>query len=299
VIVADDALHRLPFGVLLRSGQESRVNRMPFLARDYAVNYAPSASVFAALNDRVNQQAPERPGAMKQLLAFADPDYAPETSGPLGVAVRSAFGGDGQWRLERLAGSRNEVEAIARLYPEDAVKLFLGKDANEENAKDEGRLSEYRILHFAAHGLLNEQRPQFSGLILSLPSRPEGESGASDSPGAGARGDGLLQAYEIFNLKLRAELVVLSACETGLGKLVNGEGLMGLTRSFFHAGAPTVVASLWKVADGSTATLMTRFHRHLIGGKGKAEALRQAQLEMILEGKHPYYWAAFVLIGKG
>ncbi len=301
VIVADDVLHRLPFEALLPSEQEPSVSRMPYLVRDYTISYAPSATVLAALNERANLQGVERSGSTKQLLAFADPDYgnsSPEASSPLGVAARSAFGGEGQWKLEPLAGSRKEVEAIAALYPKDAVKLFFGKDANEENAKDEGLLSEYRILHFAAHGLLNEQRPQFSGLVLSLPARSKGESGADDSLGAGARGDGLLQAYEIFNLKLRADLVVLSACETGLGKLVNGEGLMGLTRAFFYAGTPTVVASLWKVADDSTATLMTRFHSHLKDGKGKAEALRQAQLEMIMDGKRPYYWAAFVLIGR-
>src|SRR5262249_9202409 len=179
-----DVLHRLPFEALLRSDQEPIVSRMPFLVREYTISYAPSATVLAALNERANLQAVERSGSTKQLLAFADPDYgngSPEASSPLGVAARSAFAGEGQWKLETLAGSRKEVEAIAALYPKDAVKLFFGKDANEENAKDEGLLREYRILHFAAHGLLNEQRPQFSGLVLSLPARSKGESGADDS----------------------------------------------------------------------------------------------------------------------
>jgi CHAT domain-containing protein len=122
---------------------------------------------------------------------------------------------------------------------------------------------------------------------------------ASDFPARAE--DGLLQMYEIFNMKLNADLVVLSACETGLGKDVKGEGLIGLTRAFLYAGTPSVVVSLWKVEDRSTADLMVRFYRHLKGGKlSKAEALRQAQLELIREGKftHPYHWAPFVLVGK-
>ena len=106
--------------------------------------------------------------------------------------------------------------------------------------------------------------------------------------------------YEVFNLKLNAELVVLSACETGLGKQLRGEGLIGLTRAFFYAGAEAVLVSLWKVADVSTAELMVRFYRHLKAGRGKAEALRQARLELLEQGRfvHPFYWAPFVLVGK-
>jgi CHAT domain-containing protein len=107
--------------------------------------------------------------------------------------------------------------------------------------------------------------------------------------------------YEIFNLKLNAELVVLSACETGLGKEVRGEGLIGLTRAFLYAGTPSVAVSLWKVEDRSTAELMARFYRHLKDGRTKAGALRQAQLDLIGDKKfaHPYYWAPFVLVGEG
>ncbi|MEW6735496.1 MAG: CHAT domain-containing protein, partial [Acidobacteriota bacterium] len=141
---------------------------------------------------------------------------------------------------------------------------------------------------FAVHGILNEEKPQFSALVLSL-------SQASNNE------DGLLQVHEIFNLKLNTELVVLSACETGLGREINGEGLIGMTRAFFYAGATSVATSLWKVQDQSTAKLMVKLYRNLKNEKlNKAEALRQAQLELITEGDfaHPYYWAAFILVGR-
>jgi CHAT domain-containing protein len=226
-------------------------------------------------------------------------------------AVRSAFGEAKPWKLERLVQSRREVQQIAKLYPNDEVALFLREQAREENVKAEGRLSHYRLIHFAAHGLLNENKPQYSGLVLTLSpeaGNPKSELQTSDlRPQTSDRvnpqsaEDGLLQVYEIFNLKLNADLVVLSACETGLGKQVKGEGLIGLTRAFMYAGTSSVVVSLWKVLDTSTADLMVRFYRHLKDGKlSKAEALRQAQLELIRHGKfaHPYFWAPFVLVGK-
>jgi CHAT domain-containing protein len=225
------------------------------------------------------------------LLALGDPAYdrsaaSPEGSGEL--EVRGAFGGSEPWKLRRLAYSRDEVTRIAKLYPPGRADLLLGEDATETNLKSDGKLSKYRIVHLAAHGLLNESRPQFSGLVVSRP------------PGSSAE-DGLLQVYEIFNLELDAELVVLSACETGLGKEIHGEGIVGLTRAFLYAGASSVVVSLWKVADASTAELMVRFHEHLSRtGSSRTEALRRAQLDLIGNGAfaHPYYWAPFVLVGR-
>ena len=180
-------------------------------------------------------------------------------------------------------------------------------------------LGRFTYIHFAVHGLLNENKPQYSGLVLSLPQeedektrsngqQPKGATDASETEATAraANGtiqveDGLLQVYEIFNLRLNADLVVLSACETGLGKEVKGEGLIGLTRAFMYAGAPSLVVSLWKVQDLSTAELMVGFYRSLKNGSlSKAEALRQAQLELIRKGQlaHPYYWAGFVLMGQ-
>ena len=160
--------------------------------------------------------------------------------------------------------------------------------ANRATATSD-ELSNYRIVHFATHGLLNSEHPELSGLVLSLvdeQGRPQ---------------DGFLRLHEIFNLRLPAELVVLSACQTGLGKEIKGEGLVGLTRGFMYAGAARVVASLWQVNDAATAELMKRFyHRMLKDGMRPAAALRAAQIEMWKkpQWQSPFYWGGFVLQGE-
>jgi CHAT domain-containing protein len=327
LIVPDGILHYLPFEVLLSSGDEKNLTtvgprRWPYLVRDYAISYVPSANVLASL-PRFRQAKPEQ---QKVFLAYADPAYGSAEltdTNPLRSALRSAFGEARPWQLERLTYSREEANRIAALYPPDKVRLFLQQDAREENVKVEGQLSQYRFIHFAAHGLLSENKPQYSGLVLSLPplggsrpktqdSRPTDTAAQAGSPheqqtkDQGPRTkdtveDGLLQVYEIFDLKLNADLVVLSACETGLGKEVKGEGLIGLTRAFLYAGTPSVVVSLWKVSDRSTAELMVSLYQHLKeSAVSKAEALQQAQLKLIQKGRyaHPYYWAPFVLVGE-
>jgi CHAT domain-containing protein len=150
-------------------------------------------------------------------------------------------------------------------------------------------LSQYRILHIATHGLLDAERPELSALIFSLVN----EQGQAQ--------DGFLRAHEIYNLNLPAELVVLSACETGLGKQIKGEGLVGLTRGFMYAGAPRVVVSLWSVSDRATSELMARFYRKLLKENARpAQALRAAQIEMwqATRWRAPYYWSAFTLQGE-
>ena len=158
----------------------------------------------------------------------------------------------------------------------------------EETVKT-ARLDDYRFIHFASHGFLDEIKPGRSGILLSH--TPQSKE------------DGILQIGEIMRLKLNADLVTLSACSTGLGKLVNGEGILGLTRSIFYAGARNVAVSLWNVNDSATATLMASFYRNLRQGLTKDEAMRQARLTL-LHGpqrvwRHPYYWAAFVIEGEG
>jgi CHAT domain-containing protein len=151
-----------------------------------------------------------------------------------------------------------------------------------------GRLRDYRIVHFATHGLINTRRPELSGLALSLVDR-EGRSR-----------DGFLRLNTIYNLRLSADLVVLSACQTALGKEVAGEGLVGLTRGFMHAGARRVIASLWQVNDAATAELMKRFYAAMLTRRlPPAAALRRAQLEMAQDPRWapPYFWAGFVLQG--
>jgi CHAT domain-containing protein len=304
VVVADGILHYLPFEVLLRPDGEAQsqadMTRLPYLVTEHAISYVSSASVLLGLQNQRNQQR----SLPKGFIAYADAAYETteqRTGERASSAVRGGIDDGSLTRLERLKHSRREVEGIAQLYPRQSADLFLGEQATEENVKAKGRLSDYATIHFAVHGLMNERKPQFSGLVLNLPRAAENGKTSSNSDSADAVEDGLLQVYEIFNLTLNADLVVLSACETGLGKEDRGEGLVGLTRAFLYAGSPSVVVSLWKVTDASTAELMIRFHQHLREqAVGKAEALRRTQLELIRQPRysHPYYWAPFVLVGK-
>ncbi|KAB2958427.1 MAG: CHAT domain-containing protein [Thermoanaerobaculia bacterium] len=196
--------------------------------------------------------------------------------------VRGALGA-AAWPLARLPASEGEAAAIAELFGESAV-VFAGREASEERFKSRAQAGAARYLHVAAHGLVSEEFPHLSGLALALR--------------AGGSEDGLLQAHEIAKLRLDADLVVLSACQTGLGREVRGEGLVGLSQAFFQAGARGLVVSLWNVADASTARLMRSFYRRLAAGAPASEALRGAQLEQLDEGNpHPYYWAPFVVVG--
>ncbi len=200
-------------------------------------------------------------------------------------AIRSV-NGDGA--LRRLLFSRDEAEAILTVAPQSLGLKALDFQANRRLAMSD-ELSQYRVIHFATHGLLDSKHPELSGLVLSLVDE------------AGRPQDGFLRLHEIYNLRLNADLVVLSACQTGLGKEVRGEGLIGLTRGFMYAGAPRVIASLWQVDDAATAELMKRFYRVMIQEKlPPAAALRAAQIAM-MKKKHwqsPYYWGAFVLQGE-
>jgi CHAT domain-containing protein len=287
LVVPDDVLHYLPFELLLKTtGAPLRPDprSLPYLVRDHRISYLPAAGLLPAISTAEGRGVPSM-----DLMALGDPTYdgtAGLADGSGEAVLRGAFDGNEPWKLRRLSHSREEVTRILELYPKGRAEVLLGEQATEANLTSDGRLSRYRIVHLAAHGLLNESRPQFSGLVVSLPHGPSPE-------------DGLLQAYEIFNLELNAELVVLSACETGLGKEIHGEGIVGLTRAFLYAGASAVVVSLWKVADSSTSELMVRFHQHLTGGGSRSEALRRAQLDLVEKGAfaHPYYWAPFVLVG--
>ncbi|HEY6403520.1 MAG TPA: CHAT domain-containing protein, partial [Blastocatellia bacterium] len=200
------------------------------------------------------------------------------------TGVTGAEGGFG-----RLLSTRREAAAILALVPERERLQALDFEASRTTAL-RPELGEYRIVHFATHGLLNNIHPELSGIVLSLVDKE------------GKPQDGFLRLQDIYNLKLPAELVVLSACQTGLGKEIKGEGLIGLTRGFMYAGAPRVVASLWKVNDRATSELMKRFYQGMLGPERlrPADALRQAQLSLWKEKqwRDPYYWAAFVLQGE-
>jgi CHAT domain-containing protein len=307
VIVPDGALHRLPFEVLFQPGIAAHgdLRRLPYLIRQFAISYAPSASVLAELQNEPREMAP------KSFIAFGDPVYDARAEAANASTLR-ATGAGGRLSFQPLPYSHTEIDGIAQLFARDDRELFFGEAATEENVKTPERLSRYRMVHFSTHGYVNEARPRFSGLVLSLPANipltalssqsatrnPGVPSGAAPLGWSAQSEDGVLSAYEIFNLKLKADLVVLSACDTGLGKEVKGEGLMSLTRAFMYAGSPSVVVSLWNVNDETAADLMIRFYRHLQSGMSKSEALRQAQLETIHDNGFPFFWAPFVLIGK-
>jgi CHAT domain-containing protein len=194
---------------------------------------------------------------------------------------------NGRGGIPRLSFSRREADDIVALSPSSDKLKAVDFEATIATATSQ-RLAQYRIVHFATHGLLNTQHPELSGVILSLVDEH------------GAPQDGFLRLNEIYNLNLPADLVVLSACNSALGKEVKGEGLVGLTRGFMYAGASRVVASLWKVDDAATAEFMKIFYRKMFkDGMRPAGALSAAQVEMSAQKRwqSPYYWAAFVLQG--
>jgi len=286
IVSPDGPLHFLSFEALLTEdpGATEDFSQLPYLIRARSVSYIASASVLAALQqprDRVERAAPPL-----LFVGFADPLVTVAAAGPGADVVRDGTLASALPGLGRLTQSAREVKGIADLYPAGNAKLYLDRDATEENVKDNDLLRSARRIHFATHGLLDEKQPELSGLVLTR--HP------------GSREDGLLQVYEIFNLQLDADLVVLSACDTGLGTMVSGEGLVGVTRALLYAGARSVVVSLWQVDDSSTPGLMISFYRRLDQDVDKAESLRQAKLEMIRQGQfsQPFYWAPFILIGE-
>src|SRR5229473_177790 len=307
LIVSDGALNYVPFEALVKTTDGVDYASLNYLIKTNEVVYAPSASVIAVIR---GGNPTVREGS-KKILLIADPIFraddprlnggmAVQTSGEargLGLGLASAVsdvaGTGGQtpvgMQLARLAGTRVEAQEIAKIASAGGNQPDVWTDltASEDNVR--GRdVSNYRVVHIATHGLLDAERPQFTGVVLSLVGNKTG--------------DGFLRTDEIFNLKLGNSLVMLSACETGLGKEKRGEGVIGLTRAFMYAGAPTVGVSLWSVADKSTADLMTDFYRRLLGPSANTPsvALRDAQLAMINGKKYsaPFYWAPFVLVGE-
>ncbi len=199
-------------------------------------------------------------------------------------AVTEAGLGD----LRRLRFSRQEADEIARFTSTDSILEAVDFDANRKLATS-AELGQYRSIHFATHGLIDNQHPELSGIVLSLVDEK------------GQPQNGFLRLYDLYNLKLSAELVVLSACQTALGKEIKGEGLVGLTRGFMYAGAPRVIASLWQIDDRASAEFMKRFYQELLGKNLRpAAALRGAQVSMQNDKRWnaPHYWAAFTLQGE-
>jgi len=271
IISSDSALNYIPFEILCKDGK--------YLIQDYTISYVPSVGSIGLL----------RKGGQKEgnFLGFGDPDFSAagmaegEASGE--NLTRGYFRSRGvMWNT--LPGTRREMEGIGKTVTES--RIYLGKEACEENVKRES--GKYGTIHFATHGMLDDAHPLlYSALILT----------GADSDQAGDENDGYLRAAEVFNLPLKADMVVLSGCQTGLGANLTGEGLLGLSTAFFYAGAKSLIVSLWSVEDESTANLFYYFYQNM-GSMRKAEALRQAKLRLIRENNAgPFSWAPFILLG--
>jgi CHAT domain-containing protein/Tfp pilus assembly protein PilF len=282
-IVPDGALDYIPFDVLPEPGRASH------LLMRHEVVELPSASVLAA----ERRELARRPPAPELAIVLADPVFQPDDprvarGGPSGPAAPApAARPGGLPRLSRLRFSRQEALTIASLAAPGAVTTELDFAADRDLALS-GRLRDFRYVHLATHGVFDAERPELSGLALS------------QVDPAGKPREGFLRLRDVYDLDLKADLVVLSGCQTALGKEIRGEGLLGLTRGFLYAGALRVVASLWWIDDRATAALMALFYRGMwIEGLRPAAALRKARLSLARQHRFrdPSYWGAFVLQG--
>ena len=304
LVVADGALQYVPFAALTATA----AGYTPLIV-DHEIISLPSASTLAVMR----QELSGRKRANRTLAVLADPVFdssderikkprtasksEPQPPGStaqrgLSIKVQKAATEAGVTRegliIPRLPGTKQEAEKILALAPAAERKQAMSFAASKATATSE-ELGQYRFIHFATHGFLDSLNPELSGVVLSLVDEQ------------GTPQNGFLRANEIYNLKLPADLVVLSACQTGLGKEIRGEGLVGLTRGFMYAGAARVVVSLWSVDDEATSELMSRFYSRMIrDGSPAAAALRTAQIEMLKQSQWqaPYFWAAFVLQGE-
>jgi CHAT domain-containing protein/tetratricopeptide (TPR) repeat protein len=302
VIVADGDLQYIPFEVL--PSPESSMNSggsIPSLLSKNEIVYQPSASTLGLLRGVV------RPNSSKTVAVFADPVFSDDDD-RVQPALKSQSGkaiakrsrekltrslrdiGDDDFTLSKLMYSLKEANGITAIAPRGSWIKKVGFDANRQAAISPS-LKQFSIVHFATHGIVNDKQPELSGIVLSMINE------------RGQDQDGYLTLHDIYYLDLPIRLVVVSACRTGIGKRVPGEGLIALTRGFMHAGAQGVVVSLWDVDDEATAEFMTRFYEQMLG-KNKlspAAALRQAKSEMHVHANErwraPYYWAGFVLQG--
>ena len=313
VIVADGALQYIPFEALPVSSASGRnqagakgVEDVP-LIKEHEVVYQPSASTLSSLRNVPRLKTTK---TRKTVTVFADPVFdskdervlasarganngavAQSRSGELRRALRDIGdigAGDASFHLERLDYTAEEADAITSAAAPGSWTKAVGFKASRATLLGTD-LGQFRIVHLATHGILNAKNPELSGIVLSMVN----EHGQPE--------DGFLGLRDIYNLNLPVDLVVLSACRTGIGKRVRGEGLIGLTRGFMYAGAPRVIASLWKVDDEATAELMKRFYRLMLKKQMSASAaLRQARIEVMEardQWRAPYYWAGFVLQG--
>ncbi|HYL98147.1 MAG TPA: CHAT domain-containing protein [Blastocatellia bacterium] len=318
LIIPDGALQFLPFAALPNeaAATSSKAPPEPLLIQ-HEIVILPSASAVSMIRGEMKGRAP----APKLLAVLADPVFSsddPRVGRSLGAGSPNSvaderdrsFGSDptplallpplpgaldafreagGPNKIPRLFSTRLEAKYLIALAPENSTLEALDFQASKTTALS-AAIGQYRIVHFATHGLLDTEHPTLSGIVLSLVNEE------------GVPQDGFLRLQDLYDMRLRADLVVLSACQTALGKEISGDGLVGLTRGFFYAGAGRVVASLWRVKETATLELMKRFYDGILGQRKltPAQALRAAQLSMWRERhwRAPYYWAAFILEGE-
>ncbi len=294
VVIPDEVLHYLPFDILMDENSK-------YMLEKHNIHYSPSATSLILFSGH------EESKNTLNLLAMANPTGFPEAAGGKeGNAIERSF----SYSLPStpLKFAEEEVRTISGLFDKKSVEVFYKSDATEKKLKTKD-LKDFKFLHFATHGIFNEENPYRSGILLSR----------GDDP----NNDGLLQYHEIYDLKTDADTVVLSACKTGLGRVVKGDGLIGISRGFMIAGARSVLVSLWNVSDKSTSILMKNFYENRVRkGMRSAAALRAAKLELMnmkftddsergisgISGSrkggskrpfaHPYFWAAFILTGE-
>jgi len=290
IVIPDGRLAYLPFELLLTRearAANSALNytALPYLLRQTAVRYEYSAGL------ALQTPLPRHPDRFFAGYAPAyESDWPAAATRDGRTGCREAQATD----FARLGNNQAEVTQIAHLVDGQA---FIAENATEEQFRQHAQ--EPRVIHLATHGFLNDCDPLYSGLVFSRQSRGTENPAGGQEDSIAENCDGFLHAYEIYNLRLNAELAVLSACNTGRGQLAKGEGVISLARAFKYAGCANVLMSLWQADDEATAQIMQNFYRRLQQGLGKDAAIRQAKLDYLDSNprSHPFFWGAFVLIG--
>lgn len=286
VIVGEGVTHYLPFETLLKSKEDKPWHELDFLIHDHEISYHYSGTLFA------RTQAQEKEFE-NELLAFA-PVFSEGESTLTALREGGLFMADSTFRsvegdhFSPLPHSEKEIKSIQQLFPKSSnVNILLNEDANESNLKS-ALEQNHRYAHIASHSFANIDFPKFSGIACS------------NNTDSTAINDGILYVGEIYNLAVNSDLVILSSCESGVGKLLGGEGMLGLNRSFVYAGVPNVIFSLWKVYDEATGQMMTEFYKNTLDGQSYSTALRTAKLKMLENPATavPDIWAAFLLVGR-
>jgi CHAT domain-containing protein len=312
LIIPDKNLLYLPYETLINTEtgtNEQSAGSMPhYLIRDFEISYHYSAVLWMEIQSGEPNQ---NKGFLGFAPVFSNAEMLTSGSGSTEKLLRSindtnlrtSFSADGR-TINELPYTKKEVQTISDLFRNKDLKAesYLMEQATESNLK--ALCGNFSFIHLATHGLIYPDKPDLSGLIFT-------GVAANNSAGINERGepqimmyenidDGVLFTHEIFNLKMNAELVVLSACETGIGKLEEGEGVMSLNRAFLYAGARNIVSSFWKVNDKYTSELMTWFYTYIIEGCSYSKALQQAKLRLLENesSAYPLYWAGFAIIGE-